>query len=92
MPQVYRKAIGSAVWHFSESCTTWPIRNYTESQNPHQNQDSQLCVECTALQKLGIKKCPVLVAGKVCARDLIPDPAVKGFYRCSSGHSTRIIH
>ncbi len=59
MALAYRKAIGSAVWHFSPDCTTWPTSNYIASQSPQQPQDGELCTECTALQALGIRKCPV---------------------------------
>jgi hypothetical protein len=86
MAQNYRKAIGSTVWHFSPHCTTWPARNYIESQNP---QEDEVCSECTALQEIGVRTCPVIVNGKECGLDLILQSS--GVYYCALGHRTRII-
>ncbi len=104
MPETYRKAIASNVWHFCSNCTTWPVEHYIASQSPEQIGNEELCTECVARHDvgdckdyiyedpgfIGITKCPVIVDRKKCGHDLLPDVAA-GLHICSSGHQILIV-
>jgi hypothetical protein len=91
MPLAYRKAIGSAVWHFSTGCSTWPTSNYIEAESPQQSQDGEICSDCTVHQQsLRIRKCPVIVDNKKCGLDLTTE--MNGFFQCALGHRTSLMH
>jgi hypothetical protein len=66
---VYRKAIGSKVWHWSLQCKTWPTQNYIQSQELVSD-SGQLCNECVAIHAFNSKTCAVSVDGKPCGLSL----------------------
>jgi hypothetical protein len=93
MRENYRKIIGSNIWHFCSDCTTWPLHNYIESQDPRRIEDVELCVECIAQNRLRQRKCAVIVNGKECGLDLVKQQEVPivALYQCSLGHRTYIL-
>ena len=101
MIENYRKAIGSNVWHFCVNCSTWPVGDHIASTSREQIEKETLCTECVARHQIGdcdvsekaavrATKCPVIVAGKECGRDLLPD-FVAGYHVCSLGHRVLIV-
>jgi hypothetical protein len=102
MAENYRKAVGSAVWHFCSNCSTWPTEDYITSSRPQQIGNEVLCSECVARHDIGEcenfqsaeifspRKCPVIHNGKECGRDLYADLAA-GIYCCSAGHRGVIV-
>lgn len=102
MAEIYRKAIGSNVWHFCSNCNTWPVEDHIASIAPEQIGDEQLCNECVArhnvgdcknygdVRSTGLTKCPVIVHGRECGRRVIPDLIV-GLHICLDGHRILVV-